>query len=343
MKESWTTHCCNTFTSLVDLSRNPMKWLFPVILYSFILYQLRIVSRLHHLIVPISGTNQVYYDNSKGICKNYMTPSSEMVPNIVHFVYGLEKNPPFGIVEHLIVLATIRRVRPEKVYFHYHYLPNGTWWERTKPYLVLNQVASPLQVFGKPLNHVAHKADVVRLEMLLKYGGIYLDMDVFPLKSFDELRHFPMVLGQEGLDGFIGLANAVIVAHSSSSFLLQWFLEYRHFNDFVWNWFSVRLPKIMSFEMSDSICVLNHTAFFDPLWTEEGIEELYYRDLGRNFYDGHYAVHFWGAEFKHGWENFTVQDIVSGHGVFHRLLTDFIYEFDERQHLEFVEYSSVVQ
>jgi hypothetical protein len=73
------------------------------------------------------------------------------------------------------------------------------------------------------LNHVAHKADVVRLEVLLKYGGIYLDMDVLALKSFDELRQFPMVLGQEGLDGFIGLANAVIVAHSSSSFLQQWF------------------------------------------------------------------------------------------------------------------------
>lgn len=165
---------------------------------------------------------------------------------------------------------------------------------------------------------------------------------MFPLKDFGELRRFPMVLGQEGINGMIGLANAVIVAHSSSSFLHQWLLEYRHFNDFVWNWFSVRLPKIMSFEMSNSICVLNHTAFFDPLWTEEGIEELYYRDIGRNFYHGHYAVHFWGAEFKHGWENFTIRDIISGHGVFHRLLTDFIDEFDERKHLELVEYYSGV-
>lgn len=216
-------HRCSAFTSLVDLSKNPMKWFFPVILYTLILYQLRIIGTLHYLVVPSLVTKQVSSSSYQGICKNYVSPSSQRVPNIVHFVYGLEENPPFGIVEHLVVLAAIRRIRPEKVYFHYHFMPNGTWFEHTKPYLILNQVKSPQQIFGKPLNHVAHKADVVRLEVLLKYGGIYLDMDVLALKSFDELRQFPMVLGQEGLDGFIGLANAVIVAHSSSSFLQQWF------------------------------------------------------------------------------------------------------------------------
>jgi mannosyltransferase OCH1-like enzyme len=32
-----------------------------------------------------------------------------------------------------------------------------------------------------------HKADVVRLEILISHGGIYVDTDVFAFKSIDEL------------------------------------------------------------------------------------------------------------------------------------------------------------
>lgn len=33
-----------------------------------------------------------------------------------------------------------------------------------------------------------HKSDFVRLQVLLDYGGMYLDLDAIPLKSFDKLR-----------------------------------------------------------------------------------------------------------------------------------------------------------
>eukprot|EP00871_Galdieria_phlegrea_P004193 jgi/Galph1/4775/GphlegSOOS_G3428.1 len=344
-------------TAFVDISKPPMKWLFPFLLYLLAMYQLRVVRQLHSrkylfpnhanlkkfrfLVCRLTSSAPAssYQYSSGNICTNIVSSNSPTVPNIVHFVYGLEKDPPFGLVEHLIVLATVRRIQPDKVYFHYCYTPKGVWWEHTKPLLTLNQVMSPVHVFGNPLNNVAHKADVVRLQVLSKYGGIYLDMDVLPLKKFDELRQFPMVLGQEGVNGNIGLANAVIIAHPSSAFLQQWFLEYRHFNDLVWNWFSVRLPKIMATEMPEEICVLNHTAFFDPLWTEDGIRELYYRDTGKDYSTGHYAVHFWGAEFKHGWENFTVSDIMKGPGIFHRLMRNFMDENNEIQHLIDIEKS----
>lgn len=43
----------------------------------------------------------------------------------------------------------------------------------------------------------AFAADYVRLFALYKYGGIYLDMDVEVLKSFDDLLEQPYIIGRE--------------------------------------------------------------------------------------------------------------------------------------------------
>lgn len=38
-------------------------------------------------------------------------------------------------------------------------------------------------VFGQEVEHFAHKADVLRLEALRDFGGVYLDMDVLVIKG----------------------------------------------------------------------------------------------------------------------------------------------------------------
>ena len=40
-----------------------------------------------------------------------------------------------------------------------------------------------LQVFGKPVTHYAHKADVIRMQAIIKYGGIYTDSDFVMLQD----------------------------------------------------------------------------------------------------------------------------------------------------------------
>jgi hypothetical protein len=73
------------------------------------------------------------------------------------------------------------------VYFHYHYEPSGFWWETIKPKLTLHQVSIPESIFGNPIHHFAHKADVIRLEVLLEYGGIYLDLDTICVRPLAPL------------------------------------------------------------------------------------------------------------------------------------------------------------
>jgi mannosyltransferase OCH1-like enzyme len=47
---------------------------------------------------------------------------------------------------------------------------------------------------GRPLYHVAHKADVVRLQALKETGGIYLDLDTISVKTIDRLLDHPFAM-----------------------------------------------------------------------------------------------------------------------------------------------------
>ena len=41
------------------------------------------------------------------------------------------------------------------------------------------KTVTPTSVFGKPVNHFAHQADIIRLLAMKHMGGIYLDIDMF--------------------------------------------------------------------------------------------------------------------------------------------------------------------
>jgi hypothetical protein len=122
-----------------------------------------------------------------------------VVPNVVTFVFGLKgARPPFKIENYLAVKSVHENIRPNYIYFYYHWEPVGKWWNLAKPMLTLRRIELPMHIYGNPLDHFAHKADIIRLQALIEHGGIYMDMDVVALRSFDDLRHYDFVMGQEG-------------------------------------------------------------------------------------------------------------------------------------------------
>jgi hypothetical protein len=46
---------------------------------------------------------------------------------------------------------------------------------------------------------VFHQGDVAKLEVLLEYGGIYLDYDVFVVNNMNPLRRYPATYGEKCL------------------------------------------------------------------------------------------------------------------------------------------------
>jgi hypothetical protein len=192
-----------------------------------------------------------------------------MIPNIIHFIFGLTEDfggRPFCLIHYLAVRSAYETNHPDKIYFHHCHEPSGEWWEKAKPYVELVRVTPPTEIFGNPLLHYAHVADVLRLEALLKYGGIYLDIDVLCLKSFAPLRRFETVMGDEG--GGEGLCNAVILAMPEAVFIKRWYETYRTFRStgktHFWNEHSVQKPLELSLEIPESIHIVSRFAFFWP-------------------------------------------------------------------------------
>lgn len=121
------------------------------------------------------------------------------IPKIVHFIFGLKgENPTLNFEHYLAIKSAHDVLQPQTIYMHYHYTPVGENWEKVKPFLTLNRVEIPSSIFGQSVKHYAHAADVIRLEMLIKYGGIYMDIDVITVKPMDDLLNHDFVMGAEG-------------------------------------------------------------------------------------------------------------------------------------------------
>jgi hypothetical protein len=221
------------------------------------------------------------------------------IPKIVHYVFGMAPDfggKPWGLVHYACVRSAIRWIKPQAIYLYYQFEPSGVWWELTRPLLTPARIEGPEEIFGNPLRHFAHRADIVRLSKLIEYGGIYLDADVLVQRSFDDLLDERMVLGQEGEGGSIGLGNAVILAEPNARFLRRWQESYRTFRskgrDPFWNEHSVQASRALASQYPDEIRVLSHQSFFWPLWFEEHLRWIY-DSTDPIAIDETYANHLW--------------------------------------------------
>jgi len=182
-----------------------------------------------------------------------------MIPKIIHFIYVGGR--PFSFVHFLAVYTAWKVNRPELIYLHHTEEPAGDWWELARPLLRLNRVPDVTEVFGNPVTYPAHKADIIRLEMLRRHGGIYLDLDVICINPFDPLLRHPTVMG---IEPGTGLCNAVILAQPGAPFIERWQAHYRSFDGRRWNHHSVVLPGQMAKESPELIRLADKYNFFYP-------------------------------------------------------------------------------
>ena len=246
----------------------------------------------------------------------------------IHFVYGMEANSAatnFTFLSYLAVLSAYQQHKPNVVvHVHHHYALTGRWFELLQsavgPALVLHEVADVTSIFGRPVSHYAHKADVVRLQALRQYGGVYLDADVITIRPLYPLLAYSAVLAEEPIgpgllnyavtlfvDGYgsvaermrgvDGLANAVIFGHAQSPFLESWYRRYDTFDSSRWDYHSCKLPLLMASEppsqsdppsVAADLLTLSPFAFYHPQY--DSLRHFFHSndaDLSRNF-----GIHF---------------------------------------------------
>lgn len=207
-----------------------------------------------------------------------------MIPKVIHFIFGLREDfgkKPFALAHYLAIKSAADCNPTYKIKFHCKYESTGEWWEKAKELVEIHIVDPPTEVFGNPVRHVAHQADVLRMRILKEEGGIYLDMDTITVQSFDDLLKYPAVIGIEGKNES-GLCNAVIFAEPGNRFISEWYDEYKTFaatglKDNTWGAHSIKLPLEMwrTGKYKDSLKVMPYDAFHHPTWSKKGTQMLF--------------------------------------------------------------------
>jgi mannosyltransferase OCH1-like enzyme len=210
------------------------------------------------------------------------------IPNIVHYIFGLKayfEGVPFRFYQYLSIKSAHDVLKPEKMYLHYVFEPKGKWWEAAKKYLTLNKIT---------LSTAIHGSDVLRLQVLHKHGGIYLDTNVFVLKSFDPLRRYEAVMGSVGPSGTMGLDNSIILAAPQSPWVQLYLDNIQRLSADDYTSHSRLLPKMLADSHPNLIRVLNHRQFFWPLCLEHERKKIY-----RYFtydYSKQFAIRLWDSQ-----------------------------------------------
>lgn len=156
-----------------------------------------------------------------------------LVPNHIHFIRFFI--PKVTYVEMICILAAFNNQKPDKIIFHRNHNTSfiGKYWnilESTQGFLDIveyNYIALPTEIFGQSLvgrNGIHHGSDIARIQIMMKYGGIFLDNDVYVINSLDRYRRFEMTLNWDN-NQFLG--TQVLLAHKDARFLKLWLESYR--------------------------------------------------------------------------------------------------------------------
>lgn len=252
-----------------------------------------------------------------------------MIPDIFHFCYGLSEDfggKPFSLVHYLAVKSAKEINNPEEIFFYFSFEPEGEWWERTKEIVTTKKVDPPDEIFGNKLYHVAHKADILRLNVLKENGGIYMDLDTICCRPFSGLLDNKFVIGRQGKWRKMGLCNAVMMSEKNSEFISIWMEEYRNFRskgkDRYWAEHSVSVPMKLSEKHPHLLHIEPYNSFHYPLYYKRSLKKLF--EENRKYPEA-YCHHLWeGGSWDKYLKDLTINRILNNDTTYNLIARRFI-------------------
>lgn len=250
-----------------------------------------------------------------------------MIPNNLHYVHLSNSGRPWKLHHYLSVKSAYIRGGFDSITIWVDTIPEGKWWDLTKEMVKVQQVIPPTEIFGKPIIQEAHKSDVIRLQVLIQYGGIYVDTDTIFVKSFKDLLDNKVVLGQQNVNGSEGLCPAVILSEPNSVFLTNWLMGFKDSfgggppGSATWCTHSVQYPLWLSQKIPQELTLVNHEAFFWPLYHQSHIEYLFEKNMK---FPNAYSHHLWESSGKKYLDNLTEDIILNTNTTFTNLVRDLL-------------------
>ena len=251
-----------------------------------------------------------------------------MIPKIIHFIFGLSETfseKPFSLF-HSLCIQSFRHFHPDyEIVCHVKYAPNNEYWDNIQNFVILDNISYvPDKIFDKPIIHLEHYCDLLRLDILYQTGGIYVDIDTLCIKPFDPLLfENKCIMGIEQFGGTInGLCNAVILSPEKNEFVKLWRDSFVEFDPYDWNKMPVRKPYELSIQYPTLVSVKSQKLFFKYDW--HSIIDIFNKDADRNvILEECFSIHLWESKLYNPiLRHITEVDILKRNSFF----TDFCHD-----------------
>jgi hypothetical protein len=215
------------------------------------------------------------------------------IPNIVHYVIlkqEVHSTLHMRFDHFLSIYASLMYFSPAAILLHTDHnasviadaTSNGSKWTRkilSLPNVKTNLVVPPDVAKGTDIviQKAEHKSDFVRIDELYRTGGVYMDLDVLPLRDIKSLRNsgYKSVVGRQ-LYGRIN--NGVMMAQKGAALMeLMQRVGPLCFNG-GWESHSVKLITPVAERLAQfpgEVLIMDKPAFSPTSWHEDSADQLF--------------------------------------------------------------------
>ena len=245
------------------------------------------------------------------------------IPRIFHFIYLSPRSEELSLAYYLCLESCLRVNEPDEVFLYCRHEPRGAYWERLRERVTLvvvagSEVVPELNYPRRRMNRYRdlHETDFLRLEILLRQGGVYADLDtLFVNPLAPELFEHSFVIGREldvyrggGEEAVPSLCNAVLMCAPGAPFARLWLQRMPAAFDGTWDAHSTGLAELLRAEHPELVHIEPSRSFYPFMFTREDLAKLF-EELHTDL-EGVYSIHMWA----HLWWSRWRRDFSSFHG-----------------------------
>ena len=236
------------------------------------------IQLLENLLTNNDNLDQTLKKNIEDILREkYPKSEFDEIPKIIHLLFFGETE--FMSYHYKCIKSMIDNMPNHQIIIYNNIEPIGNkYWENIIKYpsVKIEKLIPPSSFDGFDLKHFQYKADVVRIEKLYEYGGIYLDIDMLIFKNFESIfqsKH-DFYISKENSEND-GLINAFIASKPKNEFLKIWLDSFKTgLRMDIWAYHirdanSILLKENPHFYIKYNICILNAEEFFSIPWTNK--------------------------------------------------------------------------
>lgn len=216
------------------------------------------------------------------------------IPKIIHLIYLNQR--PLKSYNYVCINSIIRHMPTYEIWIHNDIEPDTDEWKKLKSNnnVFIKKIDRITEFDGFHIGHVQYESDIIRMNLLYTYGGIYLDTDVLIIKSIDTLldSNYGLYIAKETENSLI---NCVLISEPGNEFINIWLNKFKGgFRMNNWGWHIRDLPKILLEQFTFyikkyNIKLLDYQNFCPIHWTERHL----INDSNFEIHEKIYGIHLY--------------------------------------------------